>query len=429
MIKDEFPILKKNLAYLDNAATTQKPKCVIERVASFYNNSNANPHRGVYSLAVESTNVLESSRNIVAKFINASNDEIFFTKNATDAFNYLAYSFENYFNFNTTNIDNNDLNINNNNNNNNNNINNNSNTNNTNNNNNNNTNIVVSILEHHSNFLPWQNLAKKINADFIVASGNNIENEILNSINKNTKIASFTLMSNVSGRIIQAEPLIKKIRKKNKDCIIIIDAAQAIAHINIDVVLLDCDFLVFSSHKVYGPLGVGIVFGKKSRLTKLEPAMIGGGMISDFKNNIFSYVDIPNRFESGSIDVASIAGLAEAINFFTKVKNKFNIESELLKFTLTELKKIKGLTIVGHDSNLYGPVISFTLKGIHPHDLASIADSFNVCIRAGHLCAKPYLNHLCLDAVSRLSISFYNTKEDIIKLIESINHAKVIFNE
>ncbi|MCC7574515.1 aminotransferase class V-fold PLP-dependent enzyme [Candidatus Woesearchaeota archaeon] len=392
-MKKDFPLLK-NIAYLDNAATTQKPICVINKVISFYENSNANPHRGIYDLAVKATDELENSRNIISDFIGASVDEVFFVKNATDGFNYLANSYKILLNNFSSDKK---------------------------------GNIVTTIMEHHSNFVPWLKLCEFVNLDFKVANHIDVEEKIVELVDENTKIVSFTLMSNVSGKIIDAKKLIKKIRLKNDSCVIIIDAAQGIAHQEINVKDLDCDFLVFSGHKIYGPLGVGVVYGKKYLLESLFPSSFGGGMVLDYKNKEFSFQEIPHRFESGSLDVASISGLGEAIKYFSNIKDKFVIENKLKEFALSELRKIEGLRIIGHDSDDYGPVISFIIEGIHTHDLATVADSFNVCIRAGHHCAKPYLDALGFDAVSRVSLAFYNDVEDIVKLIDAIKKAKVIF--
>ncbi len=388
-MRDKFPILK-NIAYLDNAATTQKPLCVINKIKQFYEENNANPRRGIYGLSVRATDVLDSSRRVVSKFLNADFSEVFFVKNATDGFNSLMYSLEPL----CVSGDN----------------------------------IITTIMEHHSNFIPWFELAKRKNLEF-KAVHPPFEQNILSSVNSKTKIVSFTMMSNVSGEILNVKKLVRKIKEINNDCIVIVDAAQGVAHCDVDVKDLGCDFLVFSGHKVYGPLGVGVVYGRKNVLESLSPAMFGGGMVLDYRQENFVFEEVPYKFESGSLDVASISGLAEALNFFSKIKDKFEREKELNSLALSELKKIKGLKIIGHDNGDYGPVISFTLKNIHPHDLASIADSFNVCIRAGHHCAKPYLNYLGVDALARVSLSFYNDKADVLKLIDAIKKAKVIFDE
>lgn len=392
MMKEHFPLLSSGVVYLDNAATTQKPSVVIDRLASFYRLNNANPQRGVYDLSVNATLELENSRKIVAEFIGANSSEIFFTKNATEGFNVLANSINKLFKKNHIE-----------------------------------GNIVVSILEHHSNFLPWKYLADDLNLKFDVADHNSVEDNILSLVDDKTKIVSFTLMSNVSGRIIDAEDLIKKIRSKNKDCIIVVDAAQAIAHMDVDVKRLDCDFLVFSAHKMYGPLGVGVVFGKEVLLESLDPVLFGGGMVLDYKEGEFSFNESPLKFEAGTLDVAGISAFGVAINFFKSMKNKFDIEKKLQNFAIYQLKKIEGVTILGHKSDNFGPVISFTIDGVHPHDFASIASSFDVCIRAGHHCAKPYLDALNISAISRLSLAFYNDESDILKLIKSIKKAKEVF--
>lgn len=395
-MRDDFPLLK-NIHYLDNAATTQKPLCVIDRVCDFYKGENANSGRGIYSLSVNASASLQKARAFVASFIGAGEGEVFFTKNATEGFNLLAGSFEVFFKkkFSNASLK---------------------------------GNVVSTIIEHHSNFLPWQNLSSNLGFDFRVAKDfNNLEDSVLELVDSNTRVVAFSAMSNVSGLVVDVASLSRRIKEKNKDCFVVVDVAQAVAHNVLDVKVLGCDFLVFSGHKVYGPLGVGVVFGKRSFLDVLNPVLFGGGMVRDFRDGSFIFEDAPSKFEAGSLDVSAIVGLAEALSFFSNVKDRFVLEDSLLKFTISQLREINGINIVGHDSSKFGPVISFTLDGVHPHDLASIADSFNVCIRAGHLCAKPFLSHLGLDAVCRVSLSFYNDEVDILKLVDVIKKAKVIF--
>ena len=395
-MKENFPLLKSGISYLDNAATTQKPLVVFDKLNEFYEKFNANPHRGVYDLSTRATLALEESRSIIANFINAHADEVFFVKNATDGFNYLASSMKNDL------VEGDE--------------------------------IVTTILEHHSNYVPWFELANALKLKFLVAHDGDddfgLERNVLDLVSSKTKIVSITHMSNVSGKIINFKELIKKIRQKNSDVIVVVDAAQSVAHIDVDVKSLDCDFLVFSAHKVYGPLGVGVVFGKKSRLEILTPSSFGGGMIQDYKNDKFTYSPIPQRFESGSIDVAGIYASAHAIKFFSSIKDKFVLEKNLQDFTLKKLKEFNEVKIIAHNinnPNIFGPVISFTIKGVHPHDFASIADSFNVCVRAGHHCAKPYLDYLGVDALIRVSLSFYNTEDDILKLVSAIKKSIEVF--
>jgi cysteine desulfurase/selenocysteine lyase len=397
-MKENFPLLKSGISYLDNAATTQKPLVVISKLNEFYEKFNANPHRGVYDLSTFATNALEDSRSVIANFINAKSDEIFFVKNATEGFNYLASSLKN-------NLFEGDE-------------------------------IITTILEHHSNYVPWLELATSLKLKLLVAPDSNldfgVENNILNLISSKTKIITLTHMSNVSGKIINLHNLIKKIRLRNKDIIVIVDSAQSVAHIDCDVELFDCDFLIFSMHKLYGPLGVGVVFGKKSCLETLHPSNFGGGMIQDYKDDKFIYSTVPQKFEAGSIDVAGIYASAHAIKFFSEIKEKFVLEKELQDFALKKLSEFSEVKIIGHnivvgDNYSYGPVISFELEGVHPHDFASIANSFNICVRAGHHCAKPYLDYLGVDALIRASLSFYNTKEDILKLVSAIKKAIEVF--
>ncbi|MFP4567521.1 MAG: aminotransferase class V-fold PLP-dependent enzyme [Candidatus Woesearchaeota archaeon] len=389
-MKSDFPILNNGLAYLDNAATTQKPLSVLDALVKFYKEFNANPHRGVYDLSIQATAALEDSRKLAAKFIGANSDELFFVKNATEGFNYLSLALQNTLSSGDE--------------------------------------IITTVFEHHSNFIPWFELSKKLNLKFLVANFIDTENNILNLVSNKTKIITLTHMSNVSGKIIDVQMLIKKIREKNKDVIIILDAAQSVAHLDIDVKSLDVDFLVFSAHKIYGPLGVGVVFGKKFRLENLAPALFGGGMVQDYKKGEFSYSSIPQKFEAGSIDVAGIYAFAHAITYFNNIKDKFSLEKKLQNFTLSKLREFSEVKIIGHDnSSSFGPVISFEIDGVHPHDFASIASSFGVCVRAGHHCAKPYLDALGVGALIRVSLSFYNDEEDILKLVGSIKKSIEVF--
>jgi cysteine desulfurase / selenocysteine lyase len=391
--KEDFPIFKTGIVYLDNAATTQKPKIVIDSLTNFYLKENANPRTGSYAISEQASANLEEARRTFADFINAQTGEIIFTRNATDSFNILADSI-------ALNLSKKD-------------------------------NIVSTEIEHHSNFIPWQQAAIRTGALFRVAQYNP-EGEILRIdelVDSNTKIVALTLMSNVTGFVPDAKKIISAIRKKNKNVIIVADGTQAVAHQKIDVKKLDVDFMCFSAHKIYGPAGVGILYGKLDALSKLAPTRFGGGMIKQVNYADSTWADIPAIFEPGTINAESIIASAQALNYLTakNISELFRKEEELKNYALGNLQKIKGVKIIGHKSNSNGPVISFTLEGIHPHDIASICARKNVCVRAGHHCAQMFHRRLGIPASTRISLSFYNEKDDIDKLVECINDAIKIF--
>jgi cysteine desulfurase/selenocysteine lyase len=389
---NDFPIIKNGLVYLDNAATTQKPEIVIKTLKQFYENTNANAHRGVYALSEKATQMLDDARKTFSKFINA--DTVIFTKSATEGLNQVATSLERTFLFN------------------------------------NEDNILVTEIEHHSNYIPWQQLCKRTGAEFRIIpydlKKQTLEN-MTEYIDNNTKVVAFTGMSNVTGRIFDVKQQIKDIRKKNKETIIIVDATQYVVHRKLDVNDWDADFIVFSAHKIYGTTGVGILYGKKKFLESIEPFFYGGHMISQVKKEGSSWADVPDKFEAGTIDYAGIIASAVAIKYFEKNFEDYMKKEESLKdYALKRLKTVKGLEIFGHNDKDYGPVISFKMKDVHPHDLATICDRHNVCIRSGHHCAQPLMDKLGIPATSRISISFYNTTKDIDTLIDSIIDAKKI---
>jgi len=391
MNKNDFPILK-GIHYLDNAATTQKPNTVIESITEFYKAANANTHRGLYKLAEKATEEHENARITLAKFVNALPEEIIFTRNATESFNILARSLESKIKPGNK--------------------------------------LISTEVEHHANFIPWQQLAKRKGAEFIVAKYNpktHMLESISDLVDEKTKIIAFTQMSNVSGLIIDVKKEISEIRKKNSDAIIIIDAAQSIPHMKIDVKDLDADFLCFSTHKLYGPTGVGVIYGKKELLEKMEPSVFGGHMIDTVRIKDSTWGKIPDKFEAGTANSAGIVASAKAVEYLEKnnLSELFKKEEELKKYLVKKLIE-EDVEIIGHNSEHYGPVVSFTIKGVHPHDIATIADKYNVCLRAGHHCAQPFMAKLGITDTARASISFYNEKEDVDALIESIKYAKKI---
>ncbi|MCF7872005.1 aminotransferase class V-fold PLP-dependent enzyme [Candidatus Woesearchaeota archaeon] len=400
-MKQDFPLLKKQskLVYLDNAATTQKPEACINAIKEFYETSNANAHRGLYKLSMDATSKLDWARKRIAKYIEVKPDEIIFTKGTTEGLNMLAIALEPEINSKH--------------------------------------NIITTELEHHANFIPWQQLSKRKKAEFKVAKYNKEKNnfeDITKLVDKNTKIVAFTAMSNVTGQIIDIERISKKIKQKNPKTKIIIDGTQLLAHKKIDLSKTNIDFIAFSAHKLYGPLGTGFLHGKQEQLTKLRPFLYGGNMISKVTTKETTWDEPPYKFEAGTIDTAGIYAFAKTIEWLQKqdLNKLFKKEEQLKEYALKKLRK-EGAKIFGHDISFqnedrqiqtYGPVISFEIKNIHPHDLATIADKHNVCIRSGHHCCQPLMNSLKIPGTARISISFYNDKKDVDKLIEAIKDAK-----
>tara|TARA_Y100000310_G_scaffold77162_1_gene73722 strand:- start:6810 stop:8024 length:1215 start_codon:yes stop_codon:yes gene_type:complete len=395
-LKKDFPIFKNNkdLIFLDNASTTQKPKQVINAIKEFYKNSNANIHRGVYKLSQKATEKYENSKKTVAKFINSSPEEIIFTKSTTEGINSLAYTLPSIFP-------------------------------------NGKNEIVLTEMEHHSNLIPWQQLAKrkKMKLKFIKVKNDFTLDmkDAKSKVTNKTAILSVVHVSNSLGTINPIKELIKIAKKKNT--LTIIDAAQSVPHMKVDVKNLDCDFLVFSGHKMLGPLGIGVLYGKKHLLEKLQPFNFGGGMIKKVSLENAEWNSIPEKFEAGTQNIAGAVGLTEAIKYIKKIgiKNIEKREKELMKYSLKKLKKIKGIKIYNSEKNTSG-ILSFNLKNIHPHDIASLLDDYEIAIRAGHHCTMPLMKKLGIFGTVRIGFYFYNTKEDINKLIKSLNKINKKFN-
>lgn len=360
-IKEDFPLLENNnIAYLDSGATTQKPIQVIKAVEEFYKKYNANPHRGAYSLSIEATEIYENTRGKIAKFINARYpEEIIFSKNATESLNLIAYSYG------LDNLKENDE-------------------------------VVLSIMEHHSNLVPWQSVTKKtkstlsymyINEDFEIS-----DEEIENKITDKTKIVGITHISNVLGTINNVKKIINYAHKKG--AIVIVDASQSIPHMKIDVQDLNADFLVFSGHKMLAPLGIGVLYGKKEILNKMNPFLMGGDMIEYVYEQETTFAPLPNKFEAGTQNVEGVIGLGAAIDYIQNIgyEKIQEIENEIIGYAMQELKKLNYLTIYASpNKENHSSVISFNIKGVHPHDVASILDSYGVCVRSRKsLCTTTY---------------------------------------
>lgn len=382
--RSKFPIFRNNpeLVYLDSASTTQKPKSVIESLVNFYSKYNANVHRGLYKIAEKSTEEYERAREEVAKFINAESDEIFFVSSATDGLNLIASMLQN-----SGLIDKKPR-------------------------------ILLSELEHHSNILPWQRLNPReldylmISSDFNIASG---------IPDKDYDIMALTHGSNVTGTILPVEKLIE-----NSDRIkfTVLDATQTIAHRKVDVKKLDVDFLVFSSHKAYGPGGVGVVYGRKEILKSIDPFRVGGGMIKEVTKNSATWADLPEKFEAGTPPIGDVIALAEAIRFIKDIgiPNIKSHEESLRIKLIEELSKIEGLNIYHPPTNTDALcVISFNIEGIHPHDIAQFLGDYNICVRAGHHCTQIlHRDVLNIPASVRVSVGIYNNISDIEKLVEGL---------
>jgi cysteine desulfurase/selenocysteine lyase len=400
IIKRDFPIFKrriygKPLIYLDNAATTQKPRQVIEAIREFYENYNANVHRGVYRLSVEATEAYENARAKVARFINAKDSEIIFTRNTTEALNLIAYSWG------LCNLKRGDR-------------------------------ILLTEMEHHSNIVPWQLIAKHTGAviDYIPFNeeGLLVEEEVDKLLNLGPKIVSITHASNVLGTINNVEEIVEKAHKVG--AITVVDAAQSVPHMPVDVKEIGCDFLAFSGHKALGPLGVGVLYGKRDLLEEMNPFLGGGDMISRVWLSGAEWNELPWKFEAGTSSVADAIGLGAAIDYLKSIgMDKVRAhEVKLTDYALRRLSEIPDIKIYGpRDLDKRGAVLSFNIAGIHPHDVASILDEEGIAIRAGHHCAQPLVTKLGVEATARVSFYIYNSESDIDALVEGLYKARRIF--
>ena len=397
--KKDFPILEnKKIVYLDSGATTQKPVQVIKAIEEFYEKYNANPHRGAYSLSIEATEEYENTRTKIAKFINAKHrEEIIFSKNATESLNLIAYSYG------MEKLKKDDE-------------------------------VVISIMEHHSNLVPWQKVTKttgsKLNYMYINDEFELSDEEIEGKITDNTKIVGITHVSNVLGTINNIKKIIKYAHKKG--AIVIVDASQSIPHMKIDVQDLDCDFLVFSGHKMLAPLGIGVLYGKREILNKMTPFLMGGDMIEYVHEQETTYAPLPNKFEAGTQNVEGVIGLGAAIDYIENIgyDKIHEIEKEIVEYAREELSKLDYLDLyLTPNKENHSAVISFNIKGVHPHDVASILDSVGVCVRSGNHCAQPLMRSLGIDSTCRASFYIYNTKDDVDKLVIALNKAYGMFKK
>lgn len=396
-IRNDFPILRENkIAYLDSGATTQRPIQVLDKVDNFYKSENANPHRGAYKLSIQATEVYENARQKVADFINApSARNIVFTRNATESLNLLAYSYG------LNNVKKDDK-------------------------------IVLSIMEHHSNLVPWQMVCQKNGAKleymYTNSNGELTTEEIDKKIVPGVKIVGITQVSNVLGTINPIKEIIKKAHSVG--AIVIVDGSQSVPHMKVDVQELDADFLVFSGHKMLSPFGIGVLYGKNNLLDSMTPFLFGGDMIEYVYEQETIFAEVPTKFEAGTQNVGGAVGISAAIDYLKNIgiENIEKIEKELTKYAYEELSKLDFITLYGpKDLQKRSGVFSFNVNGVHPHDVASVLDSQDVCVRSGNHCAQPLLRYMNLDSTCRASLYVYNTKEDIDRLVKALIKTRDVF--
>ena len=400
-LRNDFPIFKKkingkDLVYLDNASTTQKPYSVINSITDFYSNYNSNIHRAVYQLAEEATELYEQSRKKIANFINVRPEEIIFTRNTTESINLIAHSWA------RSNLKKDDI-------------------------------IAITEIEHHSNIVPWQILCQEIGTrlEYVgIDESGFLDVEYLIELisSRKVKLVSISHMSNVLGTIVPIERIIKTAHQYKIP--VIVDGAQSVPHMPVDAKNLDCDFLVFSAHKMLGPTGVGVLYAKKELLEKMKPFMGGGDMIKEVFKFHTNYNEVPYKFEAGTPNIADVVGFGAAVDYLEKIgmENIRKYEIYLTEYALESMQSLKYIIIYGPmDSKFRGGVISFNIADIHPHDLATIMNDHGIAIRSGHHCAQVLMQRLDVPATSRASFYIYNTKEEIDKFVNAIKEAGRIF--
>ena len=400
-LRNDFPILRKkingkDLVYLDNASTTQKPYTVIDSITDFYSNYNSNIHRAVYQLAEEATKMYEQSREKIANFINACPEEIIFTRNTTESINLIAHSWA------RLNLKKDDG-------------------------------VAITEIEHHSNIVPWQILSQEIGTrlEYVGIDENgflDLEYMIELISSKKIKLVSLSHMSNVLGTIVPIERIIRIAHENGIP--VIVDGAQSVPHMPVNVKNMDCDFLVFSAHKMLGPTGVGVLYAKKEHLEKMKPFLGGGDMIKEVFKFHTDYNEVPYKFEAGTPNIADVVGFGAAIEYLEKIgmENIRKHEIYLTDYALESMLSLKHVTIYGpRDPKARGGVISFNIADIHPHDLATIMNDHGIAIRSGHHCAQVLMQRLDVPATSRASFYIYNTKEEIDSFVNAIKEAGRIF--
>lgn len=389
-IRCDFPLLiQTNEAYLDNAATSQKPYCVIKAVEDFYKHSNANPLRGLYELSVNATDRYENAREAVRKFIHAKESaEIVFTRNATESLNLIAYSYG------LSNLREGDE-------------------------------IVVSITEHHSNILPWQMVARSTGAKLVYLEceqdGRITDEAIDKTITEKTRLVAVGEVSNVTGRRNPVEKIIEQAHSVG--AVTVVDGAQSTPHMAVDVQAMNTDFFVFSGHKLLGPMGIGVLYGKRELLEAMPPFLTGGEMIQTVSREGAVWAELPHKFEAGTVNAADAVGLHAAIDYITGLGFDAITEREdaLTAYAMEGMKKIPHLHLIGSDDPAeHNGILNFVIDGVHPHDISAILDADGIDVRAGHHCAQPLLNHLGFRSTTRASLMFYNTEEEVRRLLGSL---------
>ncbi len=390
-LEEDFPFLDRGIVYLDNAATTQKPNQVIEAVSNFYRYHNANIHRGVHTLSIEATEMYEKSRERVASFIGAKSKELIFTYGTTSSINFLSQSLIKTGILKEGSV------------------------------------VLLTVVEHHSNLLPWQNLKRYgISLKFVDSDENGVldENKIINSM-ENVSMISLTGLSNVTGQRIDLEKVVSE--AKRRGILVHIDGAQMVPHVKVDVPKMDIDFLSFSAHKMLGPTGIGALYINEKYLDIFEPFLVGGGMIDRVTLESSTFTNPPEKFEAGTPNIAGAIGFPAAVDYLNSfgMENVEKIDRELTKYALQELEKLDFIDIYGPKDERQVSIVSFNVKGVHPHDVASILDEeYKVAIRTGHHCAQPLMRKLGVSATCRASFYLYNKKEDVDRLVEGLKRVK-----
>ncbi|UBH09227.1 cysteine desulfurase [Macrococcus armenti] len=400
-IRNDFPILSevindRPLVYLDSSATSQKPKCVIDKTVEYYTHMNANVHRGVHTLGTRATDGYEGARETVRNFINAKYfEEIIFTRGTTTALNLVAHSFGDLV------VESGDE-------------------------------ILITEMEHHANLVPWQQLAKRKGAILkyipLNADGTISIESVEATLSDKTKIVSMTHVSNVLGTINDIKAITEKVHARG--AYMVVDGAQSIPHMKVDVQDLGCDFFAFSGHKMCGPTGIGALYGKKALMDKMEPIEFGGDMIDFVGLQDSTWTELPTKFEAGTPLIAEAVGLAEAIKYLEAIgmDNILEYEHELTAYAYEQMSAIEGLEIYGPTADKRAGLITFNLEGVHPHDLATALDSHGIAVRAGHHCAQPLMKWLGQSSTARASFYIYNTKEEIDQLVTSLKETKEFFS-
>ena len=394
--RSDFPIFSapenKDLIYFDNAATTQRPRQVIDAIKNFYEKSNANPLRGLYGLSSQATELYENARGTVASFINAAAEEIIFTRNASESLNLVAYTWG------MQNVREGDE-------------------------------IAVTVMEHHSNILPWQMVCAAKNAKLVFLDCDKETGEIplseLNKINERTKLVAVTYVSNVLGITNPVKEIAEAAHKNG--AVVVVDGAQAIPHFKVDVQAIGADFFAFSGHKMCAPMGIGVLYGRRELLEAMPPFLRGGEMIEYVTKEGATWAELPHKFEAGTVNAAGAVGLGAAIDYINSIgfDEIVRRDHELTTLLMGEMRRIPYVHVVGHPDPLqHSGIVTFTVDGVHPHDIATVLDEEHIAIRAGHHCAQPLGAHLGLPSTARASLYFYNTEDEVHRFTEKLSSVR-----